>query len=40
MAGIRRNYYPETGEDAYIMWLYELRSPEVQARLQVVDELQ
>ena len=36
-AGVRRNYYPETGEDALIMWLYGLRSPDVQARL---DELE
>ncbi len=26
-SGIRRNYYPETGEDALIMWLYDLLSP-------------
>jgi [ribosomal protein S18]-alanine N-acetyltransferase len=39
VAGVRRNYYPETGEDAYIMWLRELRSPEVQTRLEAVDEL-
>lgn len=32
-AGVRRNYYPETGEDALIMWLYQLGSPEVQARV-------
>ena len=32
-AGVRRNYYPETGEDALIMWLYGLRSAGVQARL-------
>ena len=36
-AGVRRNYYPETGEDALIMWLYRLSSPDVQARL---DELE
>jgi ribosomal-protein-alanine N-acetyltransferase len=39
VAGLRRNYYPETGEDAYIMWLHELRSPEVQARVKSLDEL-
>jgi ribosomal-protein-alanine N-acetyltransferase len=32
-AGVRRNYYPETGEDALIMWLYNLLSPEVQEHL-------
>jgi [ribosomal protein S18]-alanine N-acetyltransferase len=38
VAGVRRNYYPETGEDAYIMWLRELRSPEVQTRLKSLEE--
>jgi [ribosomal protein S18]-alanine N-acetyltransferase len=33
VAGVRRNYYPETKEDAFIMWLSDLQSPEVQARL-------
>ncbi len=32
-AGVRRNYYAETGEDALIMWLYELLSDNVQERL-------
>ena len=36
-SGVRRNYYPETGEDALIMWLYDLLSPQVQGRL---DELE
>lgn len=36
-AGVRRNYYPETGEDALVMWLYRLRSPEVQARLEALE---
>jgi ribosomal-protein-alanine N-acetyltransferase len=35
-AGVRRNYYPETNEDAIVMWLYNLSSAEVQERL---DEL-
>lgn len=30
--GVRPRYYPETGEDGLIMWLFELRSPEVLAR--------
>jgi [ribosomal protein S18]-alanine N-acetyltransferase len=38
IAGLRRNYYLETGEDALIMWLYQLRSPEVQARLSAIEE--
>jgi [ribosomal protein S18]-alanine N-acetyltransferase len=37
VAGVRRNYYPETKEDAYIMWLRELLSPEVQARLKAIE---
>jgi len=32
-AGVRRNYYPETREDALVMWLYHLGSEDVQARL-------
>ncbi len=32
-AGVRRNYYAETGEDAIIMWLYDLLSEPVQDRL-------
>jgi len=36
-AGVRRNYYPETHEDALIMWLYGLGTPEVGERL---DELE
>jgi ribosomal-protein-alanine N-acetyltransferase len=31
--GVRRNYYPGTGEDALVMWLYHLGSPEVQGRI-------
>jgi ribosomal-protein-alanine N-acetyltransferase len=31
--GTRPRYYSETGEDALIMWLYNLGSPEVRARL-------
>jgi [ribosomal protein S18]-alanine N-acetyltransferase len=37
-AGVRRNYYPETHEDALVMWLYELLSPEVQGRLKAIEE--
>jgi ribosomal-protein-alanine N-acetyltransferase len=32
-AGVRRNYYTESNEDALIMWLYELRSPAVAERM-------
>jgi len=37
IAGVRRNYYPETGEDALIMWLRDLLSPEVQTRLRAIE---
>jgi ribosomal-protein-alanine N-acetyltransferase len=36
-AGVRRNYYPETNEDALVMWLYNLRSPEVQAKIAALE---
>jgi ribosomal-protein-alanine N-acetyltransferase len=36
-AGLRRNYYLETGEDALIMWLYELGTPGVQARISALE---
>ena len=32
-AGVRPNYYPETGEDGLVMWLYEIGTPAVRARL-------
>jgi ribosomal-protein-alanine N-acetyltransferase len=31
--GVRKNYYQEIGEDALIMWVDEVRSPEYRARL-------
>ncbi len=37
-AGVRRNYYMETGEDALIMWLYDLPSGPVQERIRRVSE--
>lgn len=37
-AGVRRNYYMETGEDAIIMWLYNLLSDSVQERLAALQE--
>jgi ribosomal-protein-alanine N-acetyltransferase len=37
-AGVRRDYYRETHEDAVVMWLYELRSTEVQGRLRAIEE--
>jgi ribosomal-protein-alanine N-acetyltransferase len=32
-AGIRKNYYAETNEDALVMWAEEIDSPEYLARL-------
>jgi ribosomal-protein-alanine N-acetyltransferase len=32
-AGIRKNYYVETNEDALVMWAEDITSPEYQARL-------
>jgi ribosomal-protein-alanine N-acetyltransferase len=31
--GIRKNYYQETGEDAVVMWVDDIRSPEYRERL-------
>ena len=31
--GVRKNYYPETNEDALVMWVHEIDTPEHQARL-------
>jgi ribosomal-protein-alanine N-acetyltransferase len=36
--GIRRNYYAETGEDALVMWIDDLQSPEAATRLARVAE--
>ena len=31
--GIRRNYYPETGDDALVMWVRDIDSDEYADRL-------
>lgn len=31
--GVRKNYYQLTGEDAYVMWAYDIDSPAYTARL-------
>lgn len=31
--GVRRNYYPETGEDALVMWVRDIDSPDYADRL-------
>jgi len=32
--GVRKNNYPVTGEDALVMWVYDIDSPEYQQRLE------
>jgi ribosomal-protein-alanine N-acetyltransferase len=32
--GVRKNYYPVTGEDALVMWAYDIDTPEYARRLQ------
>jgi [ribosomal protein S18]-alanine N-acetyltransferase len=32
--GVRKNYYPVTGEDALVMWVYDIDTPEYAARLE------
>ena len=35
--GVRKNYYQKTGEDAYVMWAYDIDSPAYAARLATID---
>ena len=35
--GVRPNYYPETGEDAIVMWARDVDSPEYAQRLAGID---
>jgi [ribosomal protein S18]-alanine N-acetyltransferase len=35
--GVRRNYYPETGEDAIVMWARDIDTPEYARRLEGID---
>jgi [ribosomal protein S18]-alanine N-acetyltransferase len=35
--GVRRNYYPETGEDAIVMWARDIDTPEYAQRLAGID---
>lgn len=32
--GVRKNYYPITGEDAVVMWVYDIDTPEYAQRLE------
>ena len=36
-AGVRKGYYPETGEDALVMWANDIDSPPYAARLAAID---
>lgn len=36
-AGIRKNYYVETNEDALVMWAHDIDSPEYLRRLQAIE---
>jgi len=36
--GVRRNYYPETGEDAIVMWARDIDTSEYARRLSAIDE--
>jgi ribosomal-protein-alanine N-acetyltransferase len=35
--GVRKNYYPETGEDAIIMWVRDIDTPDYAERLASID---
>jgi len=34
--GVRKNYYPVTGEDAFVMWAYDIDSPAYAERLEEI----
>jgi [ribosomal protein S18]-alanine N-acetyltransferase len=36
--GVRKRYYPVTGEDALVMWAYDLNSPAYSERLAAIAE--
>ena len=36
-AGIRKNYYSETNEDALVMWATDIDAPEYEARLEEIE---
>lgn len=37
--GVRKNYYPETNEDALVMWVHAVDSPEYAALLDSIDRV-
>ena len=36
-AGIRKNYYQETNEDALVMWAEDIDAPEYRTRLEAIE---
>jgi ribosomal-protein-alanine N-acetyltransferase len=36
-AGVRKGYYPETGEDALVMWANDVDQPAYAARLAAIE---
>ena len=36
-AGVRKGYYPETGEDALVMWVHDVHLPDYQSRLSAIE---
>jgi ribosomal-protein-alanine N-acetyltransferase len=36
-AGVRKGYYPETGEDALVMWAHDVNTPAYQSRLDAIE---
>ena len=36
-AGVRKNYYAETNEDALIMWAYDIDTPDYESRLAAIE---
>lgn len=36
--GVRKGYYQLTGEDAYVMWAYDLPSPEYTERIAAIED--
>ena len=36
-AGVRKGYYPESGEDAMIMWAYDIDSSEYHERIRAIE---
>jgi hypothetical protein len=37
VAGLRKNYYSDLGEDAVVMWATEIQAPEYERRLGAIE---